>query len=74
MAKRKGDLLAAMEDDLKQFWAAFTGALRVAPRAMAERVGLVTRLTNDRPAPRPRAVEETTSAAAPPEPNGRARS
>jgi hypothetical protein len=70
MAKRKGDLLAAMEDDLKQFWAAFTGALRVAPRAMAERVGLVTRVTNDRP----RAVEESTSVTAPPEPNGRARS
>jgi hypothetical protein len=58
MAKRKGDLLAAMEDDLKQFWAALTGALRVASRAMAERVGLVTHVTNDRPTPPPGAIEE----------------
>jgi hypothetical protein len=40
--KSKGDLFASMEDDLKQFWAALSGALRVAAGAMAKRVGLAT--------------------------------
>jgi hypothetical protein len=38
--KTTGDLFASMEDDLKQFWAALSGALRVAAGAMAKRVGL----------------------------------
>ena len=38
--KPKRDLFASAEDDLKQFWAALSGALRAAPRAIAERVGL----------------------------------
>jgi hypothetical protein len=37
--KTKGDLFASMEDDLKQFGAALSGALRAAAGAMAERVG-----------------------------------
>jgi len=39
--KTKGDLLASMEDDLKQFWAAFSGALGGAVGAIAHRAGIV---------------------------------
>jgi hypothetical protein len=38
--KTKGGLLASMEDDLRQFWAALSGALRASAAAIAERVGL----------------------------------
>jgi len=47
--KSKRDLFAAMEDDLKQFWAALSGSLRAAPRAIAERVGLAPPARNDQP-------------------------
>ena len=48
--KTKGDLLASMEDDLKQFWAALSGSLRAAAGAMAKRVGLATPPANGHPA------------------------
>ena len=44
--KHKGDLFAAMEDDLKQFWAALSRALRAAPSAITHRVGLITKATS----------------------------
>lgn len=44
--KPKGDLLAAMEDDLRQFWAALSRALRAAPSAITHRVGLITKSTS----------------------------
>ena len=39
--KTKGGLLASMEDDLKQFWASFSGALRASAGAIAQRAGIV---------------------------------
>jgi len=39
--KTKGDLFASMEDDLKQFWAALSGALGAAAGAIAQRAGIV---------------------------------
>jgi hypothetical protein len=45
----KGDLFASMEDDLKQFWVALSGALRVVAGAMAERVGLAAPPRNGHP-------------------------
>jgi CRP/FNR family transcriptional regulator, cyclic AMP receptor protein len=39
--KIKGDFFASMEDDLKQFWAALSGALGAAAGAIAQRVGIV---------------------------------
>jgi hypothetical protein len=50
MAKTKGGLFSDMEDDLKQFWAAMSGTLRVAAGAIAKRVGLATPSANDDPA------------------------
>jgi hypothetical protein len=44
--KPKGELLAAMEDDLKQFWAALSRALRAAPGTITHRVGLITKATS----------------------------
>jgi len=38
--KTKGHLLASMEDDLKQFWAALFGALGAAAGAIAQRTGI----------------------------------
>jgi|EndMetStandDraft_8_1072994.scaffolds.fasta_scaffold48774_2 CRP/FNR family cyclic AMP-dependent transcriptional regulator len=40
-AKTRGDLFASMEDDLKQFWAALSGALGAAAGAIAQRAGIV---------------------------------
>src|SRR5262245_61499916 len=39
--KTKGDLLASMEDDLQQFWAALSGAFGAAAGAIAQRAGIV---------------------------------
>src|SRR5262245_40337175 len=39
--KTKGDLFSSMEDDLKQFWAALSGALRASAGAIAQRAGIV---------------------------------
>jgi hypothetical protein len=44
--KPQGNLFAAMEDDLKQFWSAFSRALSAAPSAIAHRVGLITKATS----------------------------
>jgi hypothetical protein len=49
-AKTKSDLLASMEDDLKQFWAALSGALRAAPGTIARRVRLQAPAENTQPA------------------------
>jgi hypothetical protein len=40
--KTKTDLLAAMEDDVRQFRDALFKALRAAPSAIAQRVGQIT--------------------------------
>ena len=40
--KTKTDLLAAMEDDVRQFRDALFRALRAAPSAIAKRVGQIT--------------------------------
>jgi hypothetical protein len=41
--KTKTDLFATAEDDIKQFWAALSGAFRAAPRAIVKRVATTTR-------------------------------
>lgn len=43
--KSKTDLFASMEDDIKQFWRALSGALRTAPGALAKRVGQIAQAT-----------------------------
>ena len=43
--KAKTDLFTSMEDDIKQFWRALSGALRAAPSALAKRVGQITQAT-----------------------------
>jgi hypothetical protein len=43
--KSKTDLFTSMEDDIKQFWRALSGALRAAPGALAKRVGQITQAT-----------------------------
>ena len=41
--KIKTDLFASMEDDIRQFGGALSGALRAAPRAIVKRVATTTR-------------------------------
>jgi hypothetical protein len=43
--KSKTDLFASMEDDIKQFWRALSGAIRAAPGALAKRVGQIAQAT-----------------------------
>jgi hypothetical protein len=47
--KTKGDLFASMEDDLKQFWAALSGALGAAAGKIAQRAGIVGALEDAMP-------------------------
>jgi hypothetical protein len=65
---KKADLLAAMEDDLKQFWGAFKGGVRSVPGAVANGVGRLTGLTRHDPPAQPRPIEQWTSPAPAPEP------
>ena len=44
---KKADLLAAMEDDLKQFWTAFKGGLRSVPGTIVHGVGRLAGVTPD---------------------------
>jgi hypothetical protein len=48
--KTTGNLFASMEDDLKQFWAALSGAVRASAGAIADRVRLAAPPRNDQPA------------------------
>ena len=41
--KTKTDLFTSIEDDIKQFWGALSGAVRSAPSAVARRVATTTR-------------------------------
>jgi hypothetical protein len=65
---KKADLLAAMEDDLKQFWTAFKGGLRSVPGTVVNRVGRLAGVTPDSASSRPAPVEERTNPALPPAP------